>query len=388
MTYSETGGVYARYMRGGTSKGLIMHERDLPTAGPERDGVLRRMMGTPDPLQVDGMGGAVSSTSKVMIVGQPDADGVVPYAFAQVGIADAVVDWRGNCGNLSFAVAAFAVDEGLSPVEEGATTTTVRLRNTNTGVWIDADVSVAHGSAARVGDTVVAGVPGTAAPIVTRYRNAGGAVTGALLTFGAPQTELTVTIGGRELRVSVSLVDATNPYLFVAREAIPGADRPDAELRDDVAFLDAIERLRAEAAVRLGAAGTPESASVEAPVTPRVVLVAAADTGVSADIATLTVSMQRVHRGIPMSAAMCLAAARGVAGSVVHEIAGDAPEDGATVISHPLGSVRVVAEFARDQRAEHDGSTAAASLISVGVTGTARTLMRGTVYPRERSAEA
>ncbi|WP_217136342.1 PrpF domain-containing protein [Leucobacter chinensis] len=375
MAYSDIdGGVAAVFMRGGTSKGLIVHERDLPPAGDERDALLMRLMGTPDPLQIDGMGGAASSTSKVMVVSAAGQDGVIEYSFGQVGIAQPVVDWRGNCGNLSFAVAAFAVDSGLSPVDDGATETTVRLRNTNTGVRIDAEVAVRRARAARDGDTVIAGVPGTAAPITMRYLEPGGAVTGALLPLVSAQTMFTVATSSGELRVRGTLVDATNPYLFVARDAVPGAHRAPAELRGDETFLAVIERLRAAAAVALGVASSLEAARIEAPVTPRIVLVGPPKESAEADLETLTISMQQVHRGIPMTAAMALAAARGIAGSIVHDLVGDAPANGATVIAHPLGTVRVVAEHA--ERA--DGTV---HVVSVGVTGTTRTLMAGMVYP-------
>ena len=378
----------AVYMRGGTSKGLFFHEHDLPAAREERDALLMRAMGTPDRLQIDGMGGSTSSTSKVMIIGRPDTDGVVPYWFGQVGVSEALVDWRGNCGNLTFAVAPFVVNEGVVSVDTGATLATVRLRNMNTGVRIDVDLEVAGGRASLQGEASLAGVPGTSGAITTQYLSPAGGVLGSLLPLGDPVTSLevhgvhvdvpTVTssipiVGhgalaspeSQPLHLPVTLVDATNPYLFVAREVIPGAMRPSAELRDDAEFLEMVETIRATAAVACGVATTVEDARREAPVTPRLVLVSE---GIDdSDIHAVTVSMQQVHRGIPMTGAMCLAAARAVPGSVVADIAGPSV-DGVTLIRQPLGLTRVTATV--------DAST---QLASVGITGTARTLMRGAV---------
>lgn len=368
-------------MRGGTSKGLFVRERDLPPAGPERDDLLLRLMGTPDPLQIDGMGGSTSSTSKVMVIGEPEPGGVVPYSFAQIGIGDAVVDWRGNCGNLTFAVAAFVVDEGIITADPTAHTVTVSLRNENTGVRIDAEVEVHNGRTATHGTTEIAGVPGTSGAITTKYLAPAGAALGALLPLGAAVTSLEVdSLGGadavpvitsgipivghglltvreqpRGRLVEVSLVDATNPYLFIARDAVPGADRPASELRADREFLEAVERIRASAAVACGTASSPDAARIEAPVTPRIVLVSPGTDG--ADIDAVTVSMQQVHRGIPMTGAMCLAAARAVPGTIVERIAGVAP-DGVTVIRQPLGLTRVTAEATGAEVRRADASEA------------------------------
>lgn len=347
MRVSDDTGIPAVLMRGGTSKGLILRERDLPHAGPERDSLLMRFMGTPDALQRDGLGGSTSSTSKVMVLGDEGPDGVVPYRFAQVGVAEAVVDWRGNCGNLTFAVAQYAMRErGVGAV---------RLLNLNTGVRVDASTD---------GDS----------QLTTRYLDPCGSVTGKLLPLGEPLTELQCC-GAGAAGVRASLVDATNPYLFLARDEVAGALRPVEELRHDREFLERIEQIRAEACVGMGVVQRVEDARLLAPVTPRVVLVSRGTDG--ADIDAVTVSMQQVHRGIPMTAAMCLAAAREIAGTVVHDLAGPAP-DGVTQVSHPLGATRVVSTV--------DAMRPDLGVVSVGITGTARTLMSGVAYPRPPEA--
>lgn len=341
-------GIPALFMRGGTSKGVFFRERDLPPAGPERDRMLLSVMGTPDPLQIDGLGGTTSSTSKVMVIGDPGSDGVVPYTFAQIGIDKPVVDWRGNCGNLTFAVARFVVEEGIA-------TSPVSLLNTNTGIRIDADVA-----ASRSDLIEIAGVPGQAPPITTRYLEPAGAALGSFLPLEHATTDLDVPGVGR---VAVSLVDATNPYLFLRLDDLPRASDG---VRNDPAFLNLVEHIRATIAVRVGVASSVERARTEASVTPRVILLER-DEG-DADVTALTVSMQQVHRGIPMTGAMCLAAARAVPGTIVTDLIG-ASESGITVIRHPLGLTRVTA------------STRNGAVTAVGIAGTARTLMRGLVYP-------
>ncbi|MDH4076009.1 MAG: hypothetical protein OEW29_08735, partial [Acidimicrobiia bacterium] len=176
-------------VRGGTSKGVFLHLNLLPGDPTERDRLLLRLMGSPDPMQLDGLGGTHSSTSKVMAVGpatEPGAD--IEYLFAQVAVDEAVVDLTGNCGNLTAAVGHYAIDERMAPqlVRPGSATTVLRLRNLNTGVVIRATIPLtADGRAAWDGDTVIDGVPGTGAPIVTDYLDPGGSVTGKLFPTGA-----------------------------------------------------------------------------------------------------------------------------------------------------------------------------------------------------------
>src|SRR5215470_7970105 len=199
MTQSR---VRAVYMRGGTSRCLVFHERDLPPAGVERDYILLAALGSPDPYgrQLDGLGGGISSLSKACIIGpssHPDAQ--VDYTFAQVEVRSPVVDYAGNCGNCSSAVGPFAIDEGLVPAQEGETT--VRIHNTNTKKIIVAHVPVRDGEAAVDGDFELAGVAGRGARIALDFVDPGGAGTGRLLPSGAPRD----VIGG----VEASMVDAT-----------------------------------------------------------------------------------------------------------------------------------------------------------------------------------
>lgn len=147
-------------MRGGTSKGVYIMEKDLPEDKAEWEPLLLRMMGSPDKKQIDGLGGAQSVTSKVAIVKKSErSDADVDYTFAQVSVDKPLVSYKGNCGNISSGVGPFAIEKGLVPAEEG--TTTVRIFNTNTGKVIAADVATENGSVVYQGDFPIAGVPGT-----------------------------------------------------------------------------------------------------------------------------------------------------------------------------------------------------------------------------------
>lgn len=179
----EQAGIRCVLMRGGTSKGLYLHAADLPEPGPRRDTVLLRLMGFPDVLQIDGLGGSRPITSKVAIVepsARPDAD--LDYTFAQVEIDRPVVGYAGNCGNISSGVGPYAVDEGL--VEAVEPVTKVRIFNTNTHAVLIAEVPV-RGARARVaGDLAIAGVPRTGSEIVMNWVATIGAKTGSLLPTG------------------------------------------------------------------------------------------------------------------------------------------------------------------------------------------------------------
>src|SRR5699024_3180799 len=179
-------------MRGGTSKGVFFHSRDLPPAGPERDELLLRIMGSPDPLQIDGMGGTYSSTSKVVVVDEPN-DGELTYWFGQVAINAPHIDWNGNCGNLTTAVGPFALEEGL--VQGHDPVTRVTLHNENTGTKIEAEVPTSNGTFRVDGKHVVDGLPGAGSPVVTRYLDPAGKTTGSLLPTGDATTQVTLASG-------------------------------------------------------------------------------------------------------------------------------------------------------------------------------------------------
>jgi len=357
--------IRAVYMRGGTSRALFFHARDLPPPGPARDWIFLRALGSPDPYgrQLDGLGGGISSLSKCCVVGpptRPDAD--VDYTFAQVDVRAPVVDYAGNCGNCSAAVGPFAVDEGLVPAREGETV--VRIHNTNTGKLIVAHVPVQGGAAAVEGDFELAGVPGRGARIALDFLDPGGAVTGRLLPTGRVRDVL----DGAE----VSIVDATNPVVFVrARDlGLVGDERPEA-IDADRALAARLEQLRAAAARLAGIAPSPAVPKVAlvAPPAPFAALDGTRYEPAAVDVLARVISMGACHRAVALTAAMCLAVAARVPGTVVHECA--RPGAGDLRLGHPSGTLPVAAVV----RARADGPWAE----RVTVYRTARRLMEGYV---------
>jgi hypothetical protein len=357
--------IRAVYMRGGTSRCLVFHEPDLPGPGPARDRILLSALGSPDPYgrQLDGLGGGISSLSKACIIGPPSVpDADVDFTFAQVEVKTPVVDYKGNCGNCSSAVGPFAIDERLVKAVEGETL--VRIHNTNTKKLIVAHVPVNDGEAAVEGDFELAGVPGRGARIALDFLDPGGAGTGRLLPTGTPRE----IIDG----VEASLVDATNPMVFVRAKdlGLTGTETPQA-IDGDRALTTRLEAIRVEAARRMG---IPGSAAV-----PKIAMVAApagftsldgAKYGAdSADVVARVMSMGNCHRAFALTAAMCLAVAARVEGTLVHECASGAPAP--TRLGHPSGVLPI------DARVRvRDG---AAWAESVTVYRTARRLMEGHV---------
>ena len=362
----------AVFMRGGSSKGVFFHARDLPADRSALDPILLRVIGSPDPYgrQLDGMGGGVSSLSKAVIIGppsRPDCD--VDYTFAQVSVDRPVVDWASNCGNLSSAAGPFAVDEGLVRVADGEAL--VRIHQVNTAKVIHARFPVAGGRAAVEGDFAIAGVAGTGARIRLDFLDPGGAATGRLLPTGRPADTIEVPGLGP---VTVTMIDAANPAVFVdaADLGLAGTELPDAiEARGDVmAALDAIRR---RAAVAMGMARTPEDAGLAVP---KVALLSAPAAFATLDgrtvpageqdVSVRMISMERAHRAVPLTGAMCLAVATRIPGSVAHRLARPATGDEVRV-ANPSGvlSVGAVVE--------------AGEARSAVVFRTARRLMQGAV---------
>ena len=322
----------------------------------------------PTRMQIDGLGGTYSSTSKVMIV-EPGPDSTVLYWFGQVGVDTATVDWSGNCGNLTTAVAAFAVDEGLVPAV--APVTFVRLLNGNTGVRIVAEVPVENGRVQTRGTQRVAGVPRPGAPIATHYQYPGGSVTGRLLPTGqrhrcARPARRAVDRLDRRRRQRLRLCPGRRSRCRSGdpdgrsaerRPAPVGANRTGAR-RGGPTDRDGRARLRRPPAFLRSC-----HASLWWP-RPR--------TSRSADLEVIAVSMGAVHRALPMTAALCLAAAARIPGTVVQANAGLAGSN--LRLAHPLGQVEVVSDL-------HAGASGIPVVKSVGVVRTARRLMSGTAFP-------
>jgi 2-methylaconitate isomerase len=373
--------IRAVFVRGGTSRALIFHGRDLDGDRDRWDAVFLAALGSPDPngRQLDGLGGGISSLSKVAVVGpptRPDAD--VDYTFGQVEVTRPAVDYRGNCGNISSAIGPFAIDEALVAAREPLTV--VRVHNTNTGKMIHAHVPVEAGEAAVRGGFALDGVPGTGARIALDFVDPGGAVTGRLLPTGHVQDALDVAGLGT---ITASLVDATNPMVFVRAKdfGLEGIERPE-DLDTRSSLPSHLEAIRGAAAVRMGLARTPEEAGRESPAVPKIAVLAPpagyrTPAGVTVephavDLVARIVSMGKVHRAFALTGAMCLAVAARIPGTVAHEAAATTGASGDVRIGHPSGVLPVAAAV----RLGPDGTLVAQT---VTVYRTARRLMEGFV---------
>jgi 2-methylaconitate cis-trans-isomerase PrpF len=357
-------------MRGGTSRGLFLHAGDVPADTGARDQLLLDLMGSPHPLQVDGLGGGHSSTSKVMIVspsGRPDVD--VDYLFAQVSVRTAVVDYTGNCGNLTAAVAHFAVEEGLvcaaSPVTE------VRLRNLNTGALVLASVRVEDGVPLVHGGLRIAGVARSGAPLTTTYLHPGGAVFDSTLPTGNPRDDVDVPGVGQ---IQLSIVDVTNPMIFVhaAHIGLTGNEDP-AVVNERPEILNRVEAIRTTCAVNLGLASSLEEASATSPSQPKIAVLAAPADGGGADVTARAFSMQRMHHAFTVTGLLCLAAAAAIPGTVPHEVIGHSGgSETTTTVSHAAGLSTVTADV--------DTNDGGIRVRSVSIDRTARRLMQGEAF--------
>jgi 2-methylaconitate cis-trans-isomerase PrpF len=366
----------AIFMRGGSSKGVFFHARDLPAERAARDAIFLSVLGSPDPYgrQLDGMGGGISSLSKAVIIGpptHPDAD--VDYLFAQVAVDKPVVDWSSNCGNLSSAVGPFAVDEGLVRVADGEAL--VRIHQVNTKRIIHARFPLRGGKAVTAGDFAMAGVSGSGARIRLDFLAPGGGATGRLLPTGNPQD--TLHHDGRAY--AASLIDAANACVFLdARDLdLTGTESPDV-IEADPARMALLDALRRKAGVMMGLAATPEGVGLALP---KIAVVAspaaycaldgaafAADTH---DIAVRMISMERAHRAVPLTGAMCLGVASRIQGSVPHQLAGPPARADETRVANPSGILSVGAEVRQGSAGWHAESAV--------VYRSARRLMQGQV---------
>jgi 2-methylaconitate cis-trans-isomerase PrpF len=346
----------AVFMRGGTSKAIVFHERDLPRDRRAWDAIFLAAIGAPDPFgrQLDGMGGGVSSLSKVCVIGPPTrADADIDYTFAQVAVREAKVDYSGNCGNMSAAMGPFAVDEGL--METSGDQALVRIHNTNTRKILWSRFALDDGLAAVDGDLAIPGVSGTGAPIRLEFRDPGGATTGKLLPTGKVVDALDVPGHGR---FTVSMVDAANACCFVSAQelGLTGIELPDA-LEADAALLERLQAIRLAASVAMGIAATREEAQAKRMV-PFVGFVAAPRDASTlggdhiaagdVDLTGRMISNGQPHRALPLTASLCMAVAARLDGSVVNALARQHSDPEAPIrIAMPSGVLTVAATVRR-----------------------------------------
>ncbi len=366
----------ATFWRGGTSKGVFFLSKDLPTAREKIDPILLAVMGTPDPYgrQLNGMGGGTSSLSKAVIIGpstHQDAD--VDYTFIQVAIDKPIVDWTGNCGNLSSVIGPYAVDMGLVKVPDGEVT--VRFHQTNTKKIIHACFFVENGMAAIDGDMEIAGVAGKAAPVRLDFVKPGGAATGKLLPTGQVVDQLPLPNGQL---IDVSLVDASHPNAFLrARDlGLTGTEAPD-DLQANSELMATLEHLRRKAGVKMGLAASEDKVTLTGP---RIGVVAEPQTYVALDKATISddyeistrmISVEQPHRAVPLSSGLCLSVACRMEGTLPHQMSRKITDGQPIRIGNPSGLLT----YGADVRQENGQWVAD----SAGVYRTSRCLMKGMV---------
>ena len=373
----------AVFMRGGTSKAIVFHQKDLPVDRALWDDIFLAAIGSPDPSarQLDGMGGGVSSLSKVCVVGpssRPDAD--IDYTFAQVLVKDRRVDYSGNCGNMSSAMGPFALDEGM--VSASGPEAVVRIHNTNTKKIIRSRFAVDEGLAAVDGDLSIPGVSGTGAPVRLEFLSPGGATTGKLLPTGNVSDVLDVPGLGR---ITVSMVDAANACVFVRAQdvGLAGIEMPEPldASREVMAKLGAI---RLAASVAMGIEKNLENAAKKTTVPfvgfvsgPQEAKTLSGETirAEDVDLTGRMLSSGQTHRALPLTASLCMAVAARLEGSVVNLAARKSDNPDAPLrIGMPSG-VLVVAANVRKQ----DGLWVAEQ---GAFYRTARRLFEGAVYVR------
>ncbi len=359
-------------MRGGTSRGPFFAAEDLPDDPALRDAVLAVVMGSPTGRQIDGLGGGTTVTSKVAVVGpsaHPDAD--VDYLFAQVDPVWGTVDTKPTCGNMLVGVGPFAIETGL--VQAVDSTTSLIVRNVNTGSFIDVVCRTPGGELTYDGDCAIDGVDGTAAPVDLRFRGIEGSVTGSMLPTGCAIE--TITAGG--VAVEATLIDVAMPMVMVRAADLDrtGHEAPP-ELDGDAEFMATMEAIRREAGARMGLGDVSRS------VVPKFGLLSAAREG--GTITSRYFTPTQCHLAHAVSGGICVAAAIALPGTVAASLAqesagwtaGDVRRDGDgqrdVTIEHPSGSLEVA--LRTDRR---DGDV---RVVSGGVTRTARKIMSGTVY--------
>jgi methylitaconate Delta-isomerase len=334
-------------MRGGTSKAVFVRGSALSMSRGVRDTTILALFGSPDPRQIDGLGGADLLTSKLAIIdppSRPDAD--LDYTFAQVSITEPVVDYDINCGNISAAVGAYAVDEGIVAATEPMTT--VRVHNTNTGRILGVDVPVVAGVAAVEGSYAVHGVPGTGAPIALDFGQTGGGITGSLLPTGNEMDVLETSFGP----VEVTIIDLANLSVFFDARAVGmvGTEGP-AEFTS--LHLSAVAAVKAAAATLLGMPTdglTPVPAIVSPPADYRSFATGSLVQAGDVDLLARVVGGRpaALHKAYPGTLAACTGVAARIPGTTVNRATGsDRAIDDEIRIGHTSGVMPVRAAVSR-----------------------------------------
>ena len=368
------------FMRGGTSKGCMFLESDLP-AREEWDDIFVQVMGSPDPKQIDGMGGCVSSNNKIVVVRKSTLPGVdVEYLVGQSIVGKAQIDYKSNCGNMTAAAAPYAAEMGLvenltEPV------TTVHMFNLNTNKYIDVTVPVKNGQFDNEGDCAIAGVDGTAGELKVNFLDPAGAKTGKLFPTGKAKEMLTLPDG----EIEATILDVSNPIVLVRAEdlGLTGTELP-TQVDAERAVSARLEAIRGAACVKMGFARNLADATENSPAVPKVGFVSASQdytdisgkqvSGENMDICARVISVFKCHKACPLTAASAISVAAAVPGTIVHELARQT-EPGRVRIGHPSGVMTMFPYLDNGAKPLDE-----IRVSGVAVQRTARRIMDGNVY--------
>ncbi|RMR54893.1 2-methylaconitate cis-trans isomerase PrpF [Pseudomonas cichorii] len=367
MPYTPQIRIPATYMRGGTSKGVFFNLKDLPDVaqvpGPARDALLLRVIGSPDPYekQIDGMGGATSSTSKTVILSRSSkADHDVDYLFGQVSIDKPFVDWSGNCGNLSAAVGSFAISQGLVDSaripHDGVAV--VRIWQANIGKTIIAHVPITGGEVQETGDFELDGVTFPAAEVQLEFLNPAADEEGAggsMFPTGNLVDELQVPGIGT---LKATMINAGIPTVFVnAADIGYTGTELQGDINGDAQALAKLERIRAHGALRMGLIKSIDDPALRQH-TPKVAFVAGPADYLSSsgkpvsrqdiDLLVRAVSMGKLHHAMMGTAAVAIGTAAAIPGTLVNLAAGGGERESVT-FGHPSGTLRVGAQAQQEE---------------------------------------
>jgi 2-methylaconitate cis-trans-isomerase PrpF len=359
-------------MRGGTSKGVFFNFDDMPSDRSLWDEFMLDIMGSPDSRQIDGLGGANSLTSKAAIIKKSDFEGIdVEYTFAQVSIENQLVDFKGNCGNISSAVGPYAIEQGLVPAIEPITT--VRIFNTNTQKVIISEVEVENGQVKTDGMCSIPGVPGTGSPIYLSFTNAEGAVTGKLFPTGHSIDVIQTPKGP----INVSIIDVANPLVFIHAHdvGLKGTELPHEFTPEKLTELEEIRSIAAE----MCQFATKEEATKKSPAVPKLTIIAPPMdyidvTGVerkteNMDCTIRMMSMQKPHQALAITGAICTTAGAFLNDTILSDTINVKQE--VIRLAHPAGIMETKVDLI------------AGNITAIKVVRTARVILEGYAYTKK-----
>ena len=365
------------YMRGGTSKGCMFLEDDLPKDKSTWDQIFLQVMGSPDPKQIDGMGGCVSSNNKIVIVSKSERDDAeIDYIVGQVVVGKNQIDYNSNCGNMTAAVGPFVVEEGL--IKAHGESVDIRLFNKNTDKLIDVTVPIDKDTKTfkNYGETKIAGVDGTSAEIKVSFLDPEGAKTGKLLPTGNPIDKIKVDGFGE---IEATIIDVSNPLVIVRAKDIglKGTELP-AVVDANKDVMELLEKIRGYAAIKMGFAKDLKEASEKSPAVPKIAFISEATTytGISGeeikaneiDFCGRVLSVFKTHKASPLTSACALATASSISGTIVNQVCSNKNR---IKIGHPSGIMELEVSMRNSKKP---------SVEKVSVIRTARRIMDGNVY--------